>query len=1108
MSILDLDKAYGTTTATKTPVKTKSVLGLDEAYQTSTPAPSQPQVKVVTPPQTQTISGVIHNPQPNLTVRPPGFVGPIAPAQPAPIYQPLPPLAMSNSNSTPATLGSKAIEQQNANPVTGFFKELPGALGTTAQTIARAPFRAGVSVDASIANNPESIVPTTPIQKFFTGDEPIVPIARQVANTELALKDKGLGKASLPLSMAGVIASTGIDLTPFGLGGADEKLGKQAVTELTELLGKGIAKDEALNTIYTKFGTKIAKVVEEKALPKIEEQLAKQGTESTTGKILSNLKDTQLGQSAQEIRGGISPQTVSESSQLTADTVRGAKAEIANSEAVARAQYADVTKTFTKAGDKANIGNISEFERTGKFAQEPKPGYSEFYKQSMDNAHATLQQVYGDDRVGYIENYVRRQYAFGSKADETKGTQFLSNYVQSLGANKTVMQSRTLTVPLEDALSQMKAAGINVKPVTTNPELLRQWTVANANRAATYAQAWQQMKESNLIQFVKASSHAPEGLVVLDDRAAKVFFPSEAGKIGLTAGQYYADPAVARVLNNSISKGLESSPTFKGLRAVTNTLNQFQLGLSGFHFTGSAINAGISDMALGLRQLATGKFIQGGKNLGTGLIPFASFAKDIYKGANLINELKAGSPEAARFLEEKLNPAGGRLGLDTEYYNKAYQKMVDGFSSKTVGGAISGALHIPGAIVETVAKPLMQYAIPRVKIGAFMDLADDVLTRLPVNTTDQARTRALAQAWDSIDNRFGQLVYDNLFWNKTAKDLAMVSTRSLGWNLGTIRELGGGLSDVATKTLTGKGVTDRTMYALTLPLYAGMIGATYQYLHTGKGPSSLKDYFYPKNGLTTTQGNPDRISLPTYMKDVYSYSQDPFGTVSHKASPLLSSISDLAQNQDFYGNLIRNPDDPKAKQLEQMGLYAMKQFLPFSVQQAAQYKKEAANPAKMVEAFTGFTKAAGDITKSKEQLDLEAQVRASNRALGPMTPEQQKAYQDKKQQASDFLIFAKEHPDEATKRYETIQKANPSLGREIKKQFDDRTTGTNYTDKLVGQLGVESGVRAQWILNKIKSLPKEQRNDYYKSLQDKKIATAAVDQQLANYLDHGDFQSR
>src|SRR5262249_25197602 len=164
--------------------------------------------------------------------------------------------------------------------------------------------------------------------------------------------------------------------------------------------------------------------------------------------------------------------------------------------------------------------------------------------------------------------------------------------------------------------------------------------------------------------------------------------------------------------------------------------------------------------------------------------------------------------------------------------------------------------------------------------------------KLPADATPELKQRALAKAWDSIDNRFGQLVYDNLFWNKTLTDLAHVSTRSVGWNLGTVRELGGGITDLK-RTLTGKGISDRTLYTFALPLYVGVIGAAYQYLHTGKNPSSLKDYFYPQNGLQTANGDPDRTTLPTYMKDVYAYSNDPVATVEHKASPLLSLMVDL-----------------------------------------------------------------------------------------------------------------------------------------------------------------------------------------------------------------------
>lgn len=51
---------------------------------------------------------------------------------------------------------------------------------------------------------------------------------------------------------------------------------------------------------------------------------------------------------------------------------------------------------------------------------------------------------------------------------------------------------------------------------------------------------------------------------------------------------------------------------------------------------------------------------------------------------------------------------------------------------------------------------------------------------------------ALGRAWDSVANRLGQLVYDNLFWNKVLKDLAMGAVRSVGWDVALPREVPGG----------------------------------------------------------------------------------------------------------------------------------------------------------------------------------------------------------------------------------------------------------------------------------------------------------------------------
>lgn len=672
-----------------------------------------------------------------------------------------------------------------------------------------------------------------------------------------------------------------------------------------------------------------------------------------------------------EFIDGVNPAGASEGAASAADILRRSKSEISNDAALERYRNDVTTKAFERAGDDKNIESISNFEITGRFMkggafedQAAADAYSKMYQESTDAAHATLKEVYGDDRVGYVENYVRRAFKFGTEADAAKATGVLSNYVGSLSASKAPLKGRVLTVPLDEALTQMRDAGIDVKPATTNPETLRQWTVENANQARVYKQAWADAKQGELIKFVKQDDRVPQGMVQLNDRVAQVFRPTEEGPV--RTGQYFAEPGVARIFNNAISKGLGGSPTFKAIRSVNNAYNQMQLGLSGFHLTGTAINAGISDMSLGLQQIIQGDVGAGAKSLGRSAVPTYSFVRDMVNGRKFINDLVADDPAARAILDEKLNPAGGRLAIDQSYRNSAYENMVKAWSNRRYIRALG---NVPFAVVQKIASPLMEYAIPRVKIGAFLDLAEAQRAKLGSEATDVQIQRAYEQAWDSVDNRFGQIVHDNLFWNRTAADIAQVATRSVGWNLGTIRELGGGMTDLARGKMSA-----RTLYSFSLPVYAGTIGAVYQFLHTGKKPESFRDLYYPQNGLTDDKGRPERASLPTYMKDVFAYSTDPVGTLEHKASPLVSLAFDLRTNSDYFGDMIRNPEETRSKQLLQMGSYALKQFQPFSVQQAMKTAAEG-GPLRAGEQMMGFPSGPASMKQTPEESDRFKEAR-------------------------------------------------------------------------------------------------------------------------------------
>lgn len=722
----------------------------------------------------------------------------------------------------------------------------------------------------------------------------------------------------------------------------------------------------------------------------------------------------------------INPPKSSEKAARASNYIRKAKSEIANYNAIMLTQLKQFTVFYRRYSDEQNINNISNYEKTGQWSVEPKftkpftvslpnsnekitfTSFNEFYRAANLAAYKVLAAAYGKTPETYIENYVRRAFVFGSRADEAKGTAALTNFMRSLSGSKSPLKHRVLDMPLKEALADMRERKISVKMSSANPIELLQWNLTNAQRAISYKQAWDDAKASKLVTFVRKGAQIPEGFVRLQDRAAEVFAPAELHfptgtnenneltfqkdgfQSAVPMGSYYADPGVARVFNNAISSGLEGSPTFRGIRFISNMMNQFQLAFSGFHFTAVGIDAGVTDISIGLRYAISGKPIDSAKHLGTGVVPFVSFFKDLYHGRALINDLKENSPEAYAFIKKTLNPAGGRLGQDAHYENKTWEKIQHAFlNNNPIGATVRAILYLPPFLTEIAGHPLIGYAVPRVKLGAFMDLSALKLSQLPKDHTDFQRQQALVSAWTSIDNRMGQLVYDNLFWNKVGKDVAMLSTRSVGWNLGTIRELGGATVDIAG-TVRGKGISDRMLWGAGLVMYIALLSAIYQYLHTGTAPQELKDYFHPKNGLTDKNGNDDRVNFPSYMKDIFAYSKDPLGTMVNKTSPLISMTAALISNRDYYGNLVRNPNDPAGTQLSQVGSYILQNVWPFSIQQFNNQLKLGANPEQLAESFFGIIKAPQSVIRSDAQNDLLKAYQDKVGLPSPKTPEEVK----------------------------------------------------------------------------------------------------------------------
>jgi hypothetical protein len=270
---------------------------------------------------------------------------------------------------------------------------------------------------------------------------------------------------------------------------------------------------------------------------------------------------------------------------------------------------------------------------------------------------------------------------------------------------------------------------------------------------------------------------------------------------------------------------------------------------------------------------------------------------------------------------------------------------------RPIRGGLEEIFKAIGRSMKTVSQPLFEKYIPQLKNGAFHDSMSAWLEMNPAATQAQQVAEA-RKIWDSIDNRFGEMVQDNIFWNKLLKQSAQLGMRSYSWNMGTVREIGGGVVDVAK----GGDMTARTSYVIALPIWVGTMNAVYQYMKTGKHPESVQDLLAGQTG-GTAQGPaipsmqfpprkamhhnvPERVMVPGYQKDVFGWYEDWQQEAWNKMATAPRTAIEIARNQDWKGDPIINPEDAAPNWLKQYFDYVTKNMGPISVRQALQGEKK------------------------------------------------------------------------------------------------------------------------------------------------------------------------
>ena len=634
------------------------------------------------------------------------------------------------------------------------------------------------------------------------------------------------------------------------------------------------------------------------------------------------------------------------------------------------------TKAVNGLSDQGMIDFIDR-QKTGKTQATPElQQLSDFLRKTDDAVYKELQKY--KPSTNYLENHFRVLWDKIPGANKSgKGGIFSRRPLQG---SQGMLRQHTL-----DTISEgLKLGGV---PVTLNPIRMFELSYADSMKYITAQRMWDSFGDMGLRKFASSPKDIPDGFVPLDDRIAKVYFKTPEGLLA-KGGEWYVDKGAGRLLNNFLSRDLiRENAIGQGLLAVKNGSTAAELAISPFHAIfeanetiGSSIGSGLRRIVnLGFRQGRADQLLKGvGEILsapleaipgirkggvGTsqlgerGLEMYADFDKysKTAEGKQLLKEY----PNARELVQDGFN-AGLKPSMPEDYRIRAYQSFQETAAKALREGNMPGAMlrAIPAAN-ELIMKPLFEQYIPHLKWGMFMrdySLAlEEVGDRIAKGEVSQATVaRKVA---DSVENRFGEMNFDNLYWNRTFKTALQLMFRSVTWKLGNIRAykdaLVGQTKELA-RPFQGKGAPnlDPNMgWLLGMSLWTAALGGAIHTIATGKKPEQMKDFIYP----IIDKASGIRVSVPTYWRDMVSAAHSPLGYVKSGMSGEIGRVADIWQNKDFYGNEVYSADDPLPRKTLDVIEHLFP--IPFSVASAKQAKQQGGSEAAKVAGYAGFTKA-------------------------------------------------------------------------------------------------------------------------------------------------------
>ncbi len=591
----------------------------------------------------------------------------------------------------------------------------------------------------------------------------------------------------------------------------------------------------------------------------------------------------------------------------------------------------------------------------GKFNSQVKDLFTQ-YRQRFDKDFENEKGM--GIHINYVSNYFPHMWENPEAAQ-----QFFREYAQSLGKDKYAKE-RTI-----DLIKQGISAGLKLK--TTNLEEVALKRDFDSARMLAHQQTINDLESMGLARQYDPSARVP-GEMVVDAPNGK---------------RYSVPPDVARVLQNALfSPSLWSNKGtvgvgFRGLMALKNMFVPIKLGLSLFHPVHIIGIDNAARAAVTIEKVAD-KTITWDQGVKEGVNSFIHWTRP--KGSQFLDAYDryrvndADMPDAMKQSVNNMIEGGFNPRREGVWKTRA----TDSFKKALADGNYPGAVirGVP-ALLQAMQTPIFDKWIPALRAAQF-DFRAKALFEGHPELLDKPAERAveLRKIGKEVDNQYGEMNYSTLFWNRWLRDVGVGTSLSLGWNLGFLREFGGAAIDFAKAgkdlfagNLSRADLTNKMLFTTIYTAEAMGLGGLMTWAMTGKPPTQMLDYFYPRTGAKNDDGSDERLSTPYYTRE-YFMATDHIakeGLVGgltqlgvNKSNPVINPLIELWQNKDFYGYQINDPNAPALQRAYQIAGYIGKQLLPISIGSGLQ--SHASEKARIA-SFAGFNPAPRYITRTGMQ---------------------------------------------------------------------------------------------------------------------------------------------